>query len=192
MEDKIEAPADVKPQGTVPVAELAQERKRRQEAEAKLAAHEAAQAEGERKRLEEQGQWQKVAEQSRAEAAAAASERDALKPRAAAFEAYQKGQVEQLKASLPPTVLSKLSLENLSLDLQLQVLGAQVSAWTELKATVPPTVTTPGTVSSAGAAQGRKLSPTELAEQMTAVTNHPKMSLVEKKAAHTKLLAAQG
>jgi len=160
-------------------------------ANAKLRAHEAAAAESERKRLEEQGQWRELADKAIADAKTFEAERDALKPYAEAHKATQAAQVEVLKAGLAPQVLEKLQLSGLPLDMQLQLLNATNAVQQQLRASATPTVPTPGNVPTAGAAKPAPLSNTDYADAVMKVANSG-MPPPQMRAAMEKLKAAQG
>mgnify|MGYP000134344265 CR=1 FL=1 len=163
--------------GMVPVAELAAERKRAREAEAKLAAREKADAEAEQARLAEQGQFKQLADQAAAARKKAEDELASLKPAAESWYNSQKAQVELLRKELPQEAVASLGLDTRSVPDQLAMLSSLKVSVEHVRKTQTPQVANPpqlNTGAPAGPVAG--LSNQKVLEQMGAVQNDPSLS----------------
>lgn len=185
------ATTQVDTKGLVPVAELAEARKRAQAAEAKLAAREKADAEAEQVRLAEQGQFKALAEQATKAREKAEAELASAKPAAESWYNSQKAQVELLRKELPAEAVATLGLDTRTVSDQLAMLNALKASTDHFRKTQTPQVVNPPQLNTgAPAGQVAGLSNQKLLEKMMAVAADPALT-PEQRVKQTKELAAQ-
>lgn len=176
--------------GLVPVAELAAERKRARDAEAKLAAREKADAEAEQERLAKEGQFKLLADQAAAARKKAEDELASLKPAAESWFNSQKAQVEVLRKELPQEAVATLGLESRSVPDQLAMLNALKVSTEHVRKTQTPQVATPPQLNTGAPASSMAgLSNQKLLDQMMALQSDTSLT-PEQKLTKTKELAA--